>query len=316
MKFSLARRIQESIGDTCPGGWRCRREVAVLPPDLVRLLGYRPTADVLLESETSPERIWVELEISRADPVANHAKFGSAHLVLPFPPTDSFVSLVSRDVVVGRANLAAHATFMLRRLGLGAFQMALFPGIEAAHIKRMNQGLEATSALPAADVEGVIRMTRGIDERDGVRIHYAANRLEALLNLDRWNRDIGDPECRNAWGTRRVRYFVYDAALGRFAPSKFCAYTRMSSLPAQRVGAAFPLMDIPFYATIDQNEKIFDGNRAWKHLVSLGFQQRPLQAMPSMVQDQFKNWLARAGSTIKTTGGEVIILSSGSISTE
>lgn len=67
MKFSLAHRIQESIGASCPTGWKCRREVGVLEPDIVRLLGYRPTADVLLESELTAERIWVELEISRAE---------------------------------------------------------------------------------------------------------------------------------------------------------------------------------------------------------------------------------------------------------
>jgi hypothetical protein len=50
----------------------------------------------------------VELEVSRADPVANHVKFATAHLVSPMPAGDAFVSMVSRHVVRGRSNLAAH----------------------------------------------------------------------------------------------------------------------------------------------------------------------------------------------------------------
>ena len=174
MKFSLADRVQEEIGDACPEGWRCRREVAVLQPDIVRLLGYRPTADVLLESENS--RSASGSSWRSAAPTQSRTMRSSARRIIisPFPPTDSFVSLVSNDVVAGRANLAAHATFMLRRIGLSAFQMTLFPGIEAERIKRMNQGLEVAPALPVADVQGVIRMTRGIEAREGVRIHYAA----------------------------------------------------------------------------------------------------------------------------------------------
>lgn len=53
-------------------------------------------------------RVWVELEVSRADPVANHVKFATAHLVSPMPAGDAFVSMVSRHVVRGRSNLAAH----------------------------------------------------------------------------------------------------------------------------------------------------------------------------------------------------------------
>jgi hypothetical protein len=32
-------------------------------------------------------RLWIEFEISRADPVANHAKFATAQLFQPLPVT-------------------------------------------------------------------------------------------------------------------------------------------------------------------------------------------------------------------------------------
>jgi hypothetical protein len=69
------------------------------------LLGYAPQADVVLQEVATGRRVWVELEVSRADPVANHAKFATAHLVSPMPAGDAFVSMVSRHVVRGRSNL-------------------------------------------------------------------------------------------------------------------------------------------------------------------------------------------------------------------
>jgi hypothetical protein len=69
-----------------------------------RLLGYSPRVDVLLESVNHSRRLWIEFEVSRADPVANHAKFAIAHLFEPQPKTDVFVSMLSSHVTRGRQN--------------------------------------------------------------------------------------------------------------------------------------------------------------------------------------------------------------------
>ena len=106
--------------------------------ELAEMLGYAPQADAMLQEVATGRRVWVELEVSRADPVANHAKFATAHLVSPMPQTDSFVSMVSRHVVRGRSNLAAHTVGLMRAIGIRAFQTPLLPNIDADDIKRLN----------------------------------------------------------------------------------------------------------------------------------------------------------------------------------
>ncbi len=76
----LASFLQEAFAQQPPLGWSCRREMRVLSSDLEQLLGYSPRADVCLETNDASHRIWIEFEISRADPVANHVKFATAHL--------------------------------------------------------------------------------------------------------------------------------------------------------------------------------------------------------------------------------------------
>ena len=81
----LARYLQEAFERNCPKGWVCRTEVNVVSDDLAEMLGYAPKADAMLQEVATGRRVWVELEVSRADPVANHAKFATAHLVSPMP---------------------------------------------------------------------------------------------------------------------------------------------------------------------------------------------------------------------------------------
>jgi hypothetical protein len=250
--------------------------------------------------KTSAEKIWIELEVSRADPVANHAKFGSAHLISPFPRTDAFVSLMSRDIVAGRANLAAHAIFMLRKLGLRAFQMPLLPELGGAQIKRLNQAPRTQACLPSLGLERLIDLTRGVGNAGGVRIHYATNPLEVMLNLAQWNRDNEEPSNRAAWGTRRVRYFVCNVKTGLFAPSKFCAYTLMPEPGRSSFDRCSPVMEIPFYIQVDQNNSIFDGQKAWRNLVALGSSKHTLKDLPSPLRQQFEEWLRITQPAIST----------------
>ena len=137
MKFHLAETLQRRWVEQPPAGWVASREPAGIGPAEARLLGYQPKADLLLREADSGKRVWIELEISRADPAANPVKFGSAHLLSPLPPEDAFVSLVSRDIAGGRANLTAHAVWLLRTGGLRAFQMPLLPEFKEATTQDM-----------------------------------------------------------------------------------------------------------------------------------------------------------------------------------
>jgi len=69
---------------------------------------FRPRADVLLERLDGTRRLWVEFEVSRADPAANHMKFAAAHLHAPQRPADAFLSMTSSHVATaGRTSAQA-----------------------------------------------------------------------------------------------------------------------------------------------------------------------------------------------------------------
>lgn len=308
MKFQLARQLQERFATQCPTGWKCRRESPVLAAEFNRLLGYRPQADILLQSTTTSERIWIELEVSRADPVANHAKFASAHLVQPFPATDAFVSMVSRHIVPGRANLAAHAVFMLRQLGLRAFQMPLFPELDGSQIKDLNHNQSPSRPFPQLDIKLLIDLTHGVGEADGVSVHYATNAFEVVLNASQWNRDMNKTDCMEIWGTRRLQYFVWDHKGGNFAPSKFCAYTLMPAASNGNSVRGGVLMSIPLYTRVDQENSIFDGQKAWKNLVRIGFTKLPLRDAPPPLAAQFLRWFNKVVPAIQTDFSTVELL--------
>jgi hypothetical protein len=99
---TLPGYLQHAFAAACPPGWSAMAEVALLSDDLAALLGYRPQADLLL-THTAGGRIWVEFEVSRADPVANHAKFATAHLFHPQPASDRFLAMVSPTSSAGGA---------------------------------------------------------------------------------------------------------------------------------------------------------------------------------------------------------------------
>ena len=116
----LASYLQEEFERRCPAGWRVQREHAFMRAELSRIVGFSPRADLCLQSDDGSRRLWVELEVSRADPAANQVKFAAAHLFEPFASSDFFVSMVSAHVAPGRRNLSAQAVLVLRRLGLRA----------------------------------------------------------------------------------------------------------------------------------------------------------------------------------------------------
>src|SRR4051794_15663030 len=97
----LAAYLQAQFARQHPEEWQCRPEPPVLAADLERLLGYAPRADVVLERADGSRRLWIEFEVSRADPVANHAKFATAHLFSQQRSTDVFISMISAHVTRG-----------------------------------------------------------------------------------------------------------------------------------------------------------------------------------------------------------------------
>src|SRR5437879_7456209 len=78
---SLTGYLQDAFAEHCPRGWTCHREAPLVGIDAAARLGFAPRADVMLEQPATSRRVWVEFEVSRADPVANHAKFGTSRFL-------------------------------------------------------------------------------------------------------------------------------------------------------------------------------------------------------------------------------------------
>jgi hypothetical protein len=239
--------------------------VRVLSPQLENVLGYSPRVDVLLEKEDGSRRLWIEFEISRADPVANHAKFATAHLFQPQPQTDVFLSMVSSHVARGRRNLAANTVWLMRYAGMKAYQTHLLPYIAPDAVKRLNYlGLTALAQKKVdviAEIRRALAVSQVLAEVGDTAVHFAANATEVALNLHQWNEELLARAGQQLWGRRTVAYFVYDPHFGRFAPSKFCAY-----VPVPATMTAVPISGITMtadrYVQIDHDEPIFDGRRA------------------------------------------------------
>src|SRR6266540_6382768 len=134
----LARYLQEQFQARCPAGWRCTRERSLLDLSDRTTLGYDPRADIVLERTDGSRRLWIELEISRADPAANHAKFATAHVLRPWSAADAFVSMISAHVARGRRNLGAGMIHVMRQVGIDAFQTVLLPDLSRDRIQLLN----------------------------------------------------------------------------------------------------------------------------------------------------------------------------------
>jgi len=80
------------------------------------------------------------------------------------------------------------------------------------------------------------------------------------------NDEVGTTRGLELWGKRTIKYFVYDAATGHFAPSKFCAYINALAQEGSGFLANYQLMSMPLYTSLDESEPKFDGNLAQSHL--------------------------------------------------
>jgi len=306
MSGTLTPFLQEQFEQHCPSGWHCRHEVHLLSPELKKRLGFNPRADVLLERDDGGRRLWIEFEVSRADPVANHVKYAAAHLFQPQPEEDAFVAMVSAHVASGRRNLAAHAVLIMRHLGLSAFQTVLLPGWSGAQIKELNHtdrdGLNRASLAVQKEIDRALAVSTPLGEMDGHRIFLAGDWFDVWGNVQRWNEELLDGRMRALWGRRTVIYFAFDPATEEFAPSKFCAFLRspecVGLVREERRGwltstAPGMGMTVPFYVSLDERESRFDGAVARRHLEEGLGMRRCSPGEDAEVTECFERWIAK-----------------------
>lgn len=241
-------------------------------------------------------RVWIEFEVSRADPVANHAKFATANLFEPRPHTDTFVSMVSAHVDRGRHNLAASTIYLMRASGMSAFQTLLLPQLRGEEIRALNhRPLDELIACPpldvAPEVERALSVSRPAVGEHGHQIYFASNLYEVMLNARRWNEEASVGDGRSLWGRRTVTFFVHDRASGLFAPSKFCAFVPVGA-KARGMQRAIE-MDICTYTRLDESETRSDGAIARRHLEKrLGMHVTALREHESATVQAFWAWHA------------------------
>jgi hypothetical protein len=299
----LARYLQEQFRSSCPEGWRCTSERALLSPQDRSLLGYDPRADILLERTDGTRRLWIEFEISRADPAANHAKFATTHLFRPWGQSDAFISMISAHVARGRRNLGAGMIHVMRQVGIDAFQTVLLPDLGKDQIKRLNHdtlALHVARPDVAPEIERVLEVAQPVSTTPTGRLHLAADVFDVLLNLRRWNEEAADPGRAALWRRRAVRYLVLDRATGWCAPAKFAAYVLLPPHDVVLPAPSGPDSRLTFerYLNLDQTEPLFDGHRAWIHLTrQLAFTSRAYQDTPADAA-LFDAWYARHGNLL------------------
>jgi hypothetical protein len=297
----------------CPAGWRCTAERPLLDARNRALLGYDPRADVMLERTDGTRRLWIEFEISRADPAANHAKFATAHVLRPWGAADAFVSMISAHVVRGRRNLGAGMIHVMRQVGIDAFQTLLLPDLDRERIKALNHDAVALQAVRPdvlPEIERVLAVAEPVAVRNEGRLHFAADVFDVLLNLRRWNEEADDPRQAEKWRRRAVRYVVVDPATGWCAPAKFAAYVL---LPSRDAAGSAPIgidsrLTFDRYFQLDQSEPLFDGNRAWTYLTRrLGFSSHAY-GEATIESKAFDVWYARRERLLQIDREQVRLL--------
>jgi hypothetical protein len=302
----LAKYLQDEFKRLAPNGWECHSEVAILSPDLEKFLGYEPRVDVLLQRTNSSQKFWIEFEISRADPVANHTKFATTHLFQAQTQSDTFVSMMSADIDRGKRNLGVTTIYLMRHIGMNAFQTALLPHHNSKQIKELNnrsiENLKQSSLDITQEIQRVFSISETVISENNQKIHFAGDILDVFMNLRKWNEEIVIPEKRSVWGKRTITYFVFDPLNRSFAPSKFCAYVAIPNTTAllelSLGNFCRSEMSINLYAKLDGTDNRFDGRRARLHLIqNLAMTQHEISEVPEIFR-LFENWLFQHSDSI------------------
>jgi len=298
---ALTGFLQEQFASCCPPGWRCRAEVPLVDKRAARRLGFEPRADVLLERTDQSHKIWIEFEISRADPVANHAKFATARFLEPGSQADTFVSTARRHIAPGRLALAAGTALMMRGLGFSAFQIQLLPQFDGDAIKTMNAASRTelpsvASFAVSTEIDRALSVAEGRDVDGRHRIHRVDNAFTVAANVRQWNAEMSEPTSMGLWGSRQMQYFAFDPVTHLFAPSKFCAFVPTlcpvvaAGVPTSRHENAVG-MKMSVYATLEEGDPRFDGHLARVHLQQrLGYRLVRLEGADQDLQQAFRGW--------------------------
>ncbi len=308
----LTGYLQLKFREYCPRNWQCSSETPLLDRELTKILGYAPRADVVLTECDTMQRLWIEFEVSRADPVANHAKFATGHLFKPLAENDIFVSMVSRHVDRGRRNLAANTIRLMRHIGMQAIQTVLFPKLEGLEVKRFNHlkrdELLRTGPDARPEIERVFAVTTPQADAEGHRIYLAGEIVDVLLNAQAWNREVSTKTGRQQWGRRRVQYFVFVPYSGEFAPCKFCAFLPIRpATPGANITDTYR-MTMSLYVQLDETETRFDGGTAQRHLADRLGMGRATAEDNRAVGEMFHHWLRSVQDLITVPAGGPIFL--------
>jgi hypothetical protein len=315
----LARYLQQVFKrEGARRGWTCVVEAPLLDIGAAKRLGFNPRVDVLMHRPDVDRRIWVEFEVSRADPVANQAKFASAAYFEGCGAGDAFVSMASRHIAPGRKALMATTAMFMRSVGISAFQVDLLPDADGPTIKVLNTSTEdaiATAGLDiVAEVDRVVAVADAKLVAGWHRIHLADNAFTVSANVRSWNAQLTDPVHVRRWGKRRVLFLAFDPASGLFAPSKFCAFVPATTGALE--GQSFLAvrdppggMTLDVYYSLGEQDPRFDGHVARKHLERrLRFR---AQSAVSLSDDQaaaFGRWKLLLSNSVTIPNDAVILL--------
>lgn len=307
MPGHLASYLQQALTAATPKGWQATPEAPLFDLDLATRLGFNPRCDLLLHHRRSDRRLWIEFEISRADPAANLMKFAVGHLHQPLGPGDTFVSMCSNHIAAGRRALVIGATSVLRRLSINAIHLDLLPDCDGPTIKQLNHASPAEVVTRQLPIAGELRRILDCSTTQSAGIHgelrLAPTCHLATETIRNWARDIVTEAGRTAWGNhRRCRYWALDPASGSIAPCKIAAYA--IDHPGQWTLQA---LDIATYCQIEYEHPIFDGNRAWRHLhLGLGFHEGD-----DGHRQQAADWLQAHGLSNLATAGPYRVFTPG-----
>lgn len=314
----LARFLQRAFQHhSARRGWACSIEAPLIDADAARRLGFNPKVDVLLSRVDDARRIWVEFEVSRADPVANQAKFASAAFFEGCGAGDAFVSMASRHIAPGRKALMATTAMFMRSVGIPAFQVDLLPDKDGPTIRTLNGAPPETLADAALDVGAELDRVIAIADARLVsgwhRIHMADNAFTVSANVRTWNAEVADLVLARTWAKRRVRFIAFDPASRLFAPSKFCAYVPATTGAVE--GRSFLTVREPpggmtseLYFSLGEQDPRFDGHIARSHLErQLRYRVMHASDLSEEMAEAFRRWAGMRAGTITVTRDAVVL---------
>ncbi len=152
-------------------------EASVFPQRMCEEIGYSPAADLLVEYPWNRDkvRIWIELEVSRADPVANPAKFLVALSERSPLPREFFVFAISQAIQKGRAALCRRFVALMQTRGFPVRTEEYLPSATEHLIARLNVRTPKEFELVLAREPEVVRRELKEDLRAlAKRIHRYA----------------------------------------------------------------------------------------------------------------------------------------------